>query len=62
MSESALVHQLSSRQGSHQGVAEGLQRRKTEVESCGGLTPSAYAEQLAEKHDKFTSDSKLGRY
>lgn len=28
----------------------------------GGLTPSAYAEQLALKHDTVTSDSKLGCY
>ena len=28
----------------------------------GGLTPSAYAEQLAIKNDKITSDSKLGCY
>ncbi|CEP35330.1 Transposase [Halomonas sp. R57-5] len=28
----------------------------------GGLTPSAYAEQLVVKHDKVTSDSKLGYY
>ncbi len=30
--------------------------------SLGGLTPSAYAEQLMLKHDKVTSDSKLGCY
>ncbi len=30
--------------------------------SLGGLTPSAYAEQLVIKHDKVASDSNLGCY
>ncbi|WP_157742978.1 integrase core domain-containing protein [Halomonas sp. hl-4] len=41
-------------------------RREYNVErpkrSHGGLAPSAYAEQLVVKHDKVTSDFKLGCY